>query len=233
MPSVLITGASRGFGRELLASFAAHEWTLFPLVRKQADAEQIAADFGSRCHPIIADVSAEAAGAAISAVLQEHTASLDLLINNAGHIRKNRNLAGATTNDLLDHFNVHCCGVLRCVNAALPFLRQAENPLVINVSSRRGSISWVLAYPGPTVYAYQIAKCAQNMLTALLDKELKEDNIRVFAIHPGQLRTDVAPSDADCEPGEAAVKLYQLIAGVDRNAGCRCYDISSGATIEW
>jgi NAD(P)-dependent dehydrogenase (short-subunit alcohol dehydrogenase family) len=55
MPSVLVTGASRGFGRELAVVFLGRGWTVFPLVRSpQAMAAWAGAD---RCFPLCADVA--------------------------------------------------------------------------------------------------------------------------------------------------------------------------------
>ena len=66
---------------------------------------------------------------------------LDLLVNNAGPIRKLRWLPETVTEDVEELFRVHCVGALRCTRAALPFLRRAPRPTVVNVTSRFGSIA--------------------------------------------------------------------------------------------
>ncbi len=231
MRSVLITGAGRGLGRELFEVYREREWTAFPLVRDPDLASRLRASAGSPCHPIVADVGTEQVEREISAVLGRHSNSLDVLINNAGHVKKRRGLDNTLAEDLEDLFRVHCVGAFRCVRAALPFLTKAERPVVVNVSSRRGSIGKTVAGLMGGIYSYKIAKCAQNMLTACLDREL--EGVRVFAVHPGRLKTDAAPPDADTDPRDAAIALAEWIDGVDDGTPCGFHDLMGGRLIEW
>ena len=106
-------------------------------------------------------------------------------------------------------------------------------PMVVNVTSRFGSIVRCANGEFRGLYSYSIAKCAQNMLTACLDQELRREGIRVFAVHPGRLRTSVAAVDADTEPRVAAVKLAEWVESVDRNADCGLYDLMGGGVLPW
>lgn len=233
MPSVLITGASKGFGRELFKVFLERGWTVFPVVRDPFIADDLKAVAWTAGYPIVADVTSPDAGNRIAKVLQARTRSLDLLVNNAGSIKKLRRLPNLTPEDLEELFQVHCVGALRCTLAALPFLRRAERPIVANITSRKGSIGLTVAGEGGDVYSYKIAKCAQNMLTACLDQELRAEGIRVFAVHPGRLMTDVAPADADTSPRDAAVRFADWVDSVDREAPCGIHDPVAGGLIEW
>jgi NAD(P)-dependent dehydrogenase (short-subunit alcohol dehydrogenase family) len=229
----LITGAARGFGRALLDGFAGRQWCVFPLVREPRVADELASSY-ERCRPIIGDVSHDEVHRRISDTLGEHTESLDLLVNNAGNIVKTPGVMGMTSAELVDHFQVHCVGAFRCVKAAFPFLARADKPLVVNISSRRGSFSFTRLEPVVgRAYAYRIAKCAQNMLTVCLDQELKQAGIRVFALHPGRLRTEIAPPDADTEPAQAAAALVTLVESIDRSAPCRLLDLMNHETLDW
>jgi len=233
---VLITGANKGFGRELLDIYAANGWDVFPLMRRQADAAALESLYSPRCFPIIADVGSDSVEKAISEVLKRHTSTLNLLINNAGNIRKEHGLDNATPEDLNAHFNVHCIGALRCTKAALPYLKNSYQPQVVNITSRWGSIAKTAAGRGgigKVIYAYKIAKCAQNMLTACLHQELKKDNIQVLSVHPGRLKTSVAPPDADIDPHEAAEKLFIWLQSIDDKLACKCYDLISDEAIDW
>ena len=233
MPSVLITGAGKGFGRELLTVFHQQGWTVFPLIRRSSQAEELQSSFGENCFPLMGDVTSENVTLEVARVLQAHTVSLDVLVNNAGNIKKLRGLENTSEKDLEEHFQVHCIGVLRCVKAALPFLRRSTAATIINITSRWGSIGRTISQKGCGIYAYQIAKCAQNMLTACLDQDLREKGIRVLAVHPGRLKTGVAPPDADIEPREAARKLFSWLQTIDRNTVCGCHELISGGLIEW
>ena len=130
-------------------------------------------------------------------------------------------------------FRVHCVGAFRCTRAALPFLRRAPRPIVVNVTSRFGSIARSAAGEFRGIYSYSIAKCAQNMLTVCLDQELRKEGIRVFAVHPGRLRTAAAAVDADTEPQVAAARLADWLDAIDRDAESFLYDLMGGGVLPW
>lgn len=230
MPSVLVTGAARGFGRALVDTYRGRGWTLYPLVRTSADAELLA---GERCHPIVADVGLAGVEDAIASVLGPREAALDLLVNNAGHVKKLRWLSETSDADIEELVRVHCLGTLRCTRAALPFLRRAGRATVINVSSRFGSVTRMAGGEFRGIYSYSIAKSAENMLTACLDRELRAEGIRVLAVHPGRLRTAAGAVDADTDPAVAAERLAGWVAELPRDAECALYDIMGGEIIPW
>jgi NAD(P)-dependent dehydrogenase (short-subunit alcohol dehydrogenase family) len=233
MPTVLITGAGRGLGREMTEVFGARGYVLLPLVRDPAVAQQLQSAYGSSCHPIIADVAATDVECRITSVLESSGGVLDILINNAGNIKKLRGLAQTEPEDLENLFRVHCIGAFRCFRAALPFLRNSKRAMVANVTSRWGSIGRTTAGQFRGIYSYQIAKCALNMLSACLDQEFRKEGLRVFAVHPGKLKTEIAAVDADVSPRLAAVRFADWIESVDIDKPCGFYDLMSGEVIEW
>ena len=233
MAKVLITGAGRGFGRELAGVFSRRGYTLFPLVRDPALAQDLKSVCGPLCHPIVADITAGDVETRIADVLNSHGGVLDVLINNAGNIKKLRGLANTLPEDMESLFRVHCVGAFRCTWAALPFLRKSKRALVLNVTSRWGSIGRTAAGNFRGIYSYQIAKCAQNMLSACLDQEFRKEGIRVFPVHPGRLKTEIAAADADVAPGLAASKLVDWVESLDREQPCACHDLMTGGLIEW
>lgn len=233
MKAVLITGAGRGFGRALLDEFSKRKWIVFPLVRKPEVADVLASTLGATCHPIVGDVACAEVEDRIAGVLEHQGAALDVLINNAGNIKKLRWLPNTNPEDLESLFRVHCVGALRCTRAALPFLRKSEKPLIVNLSSRWGSIGRTVAGQFRGIYSYQIAKCAQNMLTACLDQELRQQGIRVAAVHPGKLKTESAAVDADTPPEDAAARLADWVQSFDYEQPCRCHDLMGGGVLEW
>ena len=233
MSSVLVTGAGRGFGWELASLYVKRGWTVFPLVRTAESVAQWTESGAGGCHPILADVAEASVETAIGEVLGARTTSLDLLVNNAGVIRKRRWLPETTVDDVEEAFRVHCVGAFRCTRAVLPFLKRGRNPTVVNISSRFGSIAGATGGAFRGIYSYSIAKCAQNMLTACLDQELRQAGIRVLAVHPGQLRTTVAAADADTEPHVAAEKLADWLDSVGRDVECGLHDLMTGGVLPW
>jgi len=208
-------------------------WSLFPLVRDPQAAAPLESRYGATCHPIVGDVGKADVEERITQVLSQHTDSLDLLINNAGNIKKVRYLPNTTPEEIESLFRVHCLGTFRCTRAALPFLRKAARPVVVNMTSRWGSIGRAVSGEFRGIYSYQIAKCAQNMLTACLDQELSKEGIRVFAIHPGKLTTEAGAYDADIPPRESALRLADWLQAIDDRTVCGCHDLMTGGLIEW
>jgi len=231
MASILITGAGRGFGRELFRVYCRRGWTVFPLVRRPEVVEDLVRE--APCRPILVDITAPDVEEVVTSVLGRHTSALDVLINNAGSIKKLRGLTATDPADMEALYRVHCVGALRVTRACLPFLGRSARATVINISSRWSSITRTVAGHGCGIYAYQMAKCAQNMLSACLDLELQPRGIRVFAVHPGRLKTMVAAPDADTDPPVAAARLADWIENVDRAAGCACHDVMEEGIIPW
>lgn len=231
MSAVLVTGGARGFGRALLEEYLRRGWTVLPVVRDPRAAEALAAIAGTR--PIVADVGEAGVERAVARALAAADSPLDLLVDNAGQIKKLRGLAATTAEDLEELFRVHCVGALRCTRAALPWLRRADRPTVVNITSRFGSIARTEAGEFCGIYSYAIAKAAQNMLSVCLDHELRPEGIRVFAVHPGRLRTAVGAADADTEPAAAARRFADWVDEVDRDAVCGVHDLMAGGLIPW
>lgn len=124
----------------------------------------------------------------------------------------------------MDAVDVNVGGPLRLVQALLPNMLTASNPLIINVTSRLGSVS---AHARgdfselSTSYAYKISKAALNMLTISLAQDL-QDQIRVWAVHPGKLATVMGQADASKEPSLAAQQLRELVDSGDSTSPRFC-----------
>lgn len=219
MENIVITGCSRGLGYELLKCFHEHEHFVFPLVRKEQDVEKIKKEFPIRCHPIKADISSDTCIEHINKEIGRITQSVDIVINNAGIRGVEKEILKVTINEMKELFNIHCLGIVRTTKSLIPFLRNSENPRIINVSSRLGSISKIASgeFKGTYSYSYRVAKAAQNMLTICLSEELKSIGIHVSAIHPGKLKTLSGPIDADKEPQEAAKSIYDWVMTLNLN----------------
>jgi NAD(P)-dependent dehydrogenase (short-subunit alcohol dehydrogenase family) len=158
---------------------------------------------------------------------------LDLLVNNAGVGTPGTPLTEVDVSSLLDIVNVNVGGVIRATRAVLPNLLTAPTPLVINVSSRLGSIHDQATgrYSDySTSYAYRISKAAQNMATVCLANELSP-RVRVWGIHPGRLRTGMGRAGADGDPTDAAHRLLELATAEDVDSP-RLLDLEGGE-IAW
>ncbi|GAB2466637.1 SDR family NAD(P)-dependent oxidoreductase [Xylanimonas ulmi] len=201
----LVTGASRGFGAACVEVFAGAGWDV------------VAASRAPRSGALAGVVNAiwdvtDDDGSALRVALG--SAPLDLVVNNAGVGMPGTPLEGLDVTAMLGVLDVNVGGVLRTTRVALPNLRLARSPLVLNITSRLGSIhdQAVGRYRGfGTSYGYRISKAAQNMATVALAQELGPD-VRVWAVHPGSLATGMGRSGAGGDPVDAARELLRLAA---------------------
>ena len=230
MQSILVTGAARGFGHALVLAFLKRHWETIALVRKAVDVQGLS----KRGVTVIeADLATEHAETTISEVLHRRNSPLDVIINNAGNIVKSRGFANNRETDLTDLFQVHVVGTFRVVRACLPFLLQAPCPTIVNISSRKGSIERTAAGDFGGIYSYPIAKAGLNMLSSCLDAEFRTRGLRCLAVHPGGLKTDVAPPDADTEPETAAEKLADWLETINSDTPTGLHDLMADRLIPW
>ena len=123
-----------------LAARGAH---VFGTVRDDEGAAAFAEATGGSGTAIRADVTDEAAGAAIAAALAARDQPLDLLVNNAGVMTTGARIEEVRIADVDHLLRVHVHGPIRCTQAALPWLRRSPNGAIVNVTSRLGSIARV------------------------------------------------------------------------------------------
>ncbi|MES9666042.1 short-chain dehydrogenase [Bacillus cereus] len=215
---VLITGGNRGLGLELVKVFHENGHVVYPLVRTEVSVMKLKKMFSSRCFPILADLSTDESTEQIKNQLGEYTEYIDLVINNAGITGKETEILRTNSEELMELFNVHCLGVIRAVKGTYVALTKSNQPRIINVSSRLGSLHKMAGkeFPqGQFSYSYRIAKAAQNMLTLCLQQEFENEGIGVTAIHPGKLKTDIGAFDANMTPAEGAQNIYNWV--IDSN----------------
>ncbi|WP_242310996.1 SDR family NAD(P)-dependent oxidoreductase [Bacillus cereus group sp. BfR-BA-01331] len=211
---VLITGGNRGLGLQLVKVFHENGHIVYPLARSEVAVTQLKKMFSSRCFPILADLSIDESTEQIKNQLEEYTKYIDLVINNAGITGKETEILRTNSEELMELFNVHCLGVIRAVKGTYVALTKSNQPRIINVSSRLGSLHKMANkdFPqGKFSYSYRIAKAAQNMLTLCLQQEFENKGIGVNAIHPGKLKTDIGAFDANMTPAEGAQNIYDWV----------------------
>ncbi len=182
---VLITGANRGLGYELLKVFHLKNYDVFPLVRSEESSHKLLSEFPHRCFPIVADIGLDSCKEIIKTTLDQHTKEIDIVINNAGISGKEYQIEKVTSEEMMNLINIHCLGVMRTVQGSLDFLSNSSNPRIINVSSRLGSLTKMVSDEFKDryfSYSYRVAKASQNMLTVCLYQELRKKGIHVSAI---------------------------------------------------
>lgn len=139
-------------------------------------------------------------------VKQQHSdKQFDLLINNAG-IYLRMTLENIDFNAIQEQFEVNTLAPLKTSLAFLPLLKKGGK--IAMISSRAGSIG-DLASGGQ--YGYRPSKAALNMVSAILAKDLKEQEIAVAVLHPGYVKTDMTSGKGDLTVEESVAGLVQRI----------------------
>lgn len=206
--TVCITGVGRGLGRALFDECVARGFQTFGVLRDLKQYKDRLKDLDEeKAHLILADLLQDSCMDKIKNAVKGK--KVDLVINNAGVPFYNPTLQNQELEDLRKAFEIHCLSSFKVIKALRTNLIQSENATIINVSSRLSSLSGQnrgLYSHSNESYAYPIAKAAQNMLSVCLRKEF-QGAIKVIALHPGKLKTEVPPPDADLLPEQAAKQI--------------------------
>ena len=177
--TTVITGGSRGIGAAAVERFAARGDRVYFLYEKDHEAARtVSAKTGAAA--ICCDVAdSQGVKAAFSQI-----SDVDILVNNAGICYYG--LMSQMPESQWDRiFDVNVKGIYNCVNAAMPFFLQKHRGCVINVSSMWGRVG------ASCEAAYSATKGAVIALTKALAKELGPSGIRVNAVAPGVILTDM------------------------------------------
>ncbi|KMO12476.1 SDR family NAD(P)-dependent oxidoreductase [Methylobacterium indicum] len=186
----IVTGGSRGIGRALSEALAAHGADVAIVVRstiEQADA--LAAELntnGGDSFAIRADVANPADVERMAAAVEARWGRADILVNNAGIV-----LPGNAEEYPLDQWrqtlSVNLDGVFLVSQAIGRMMIRQKSGSIINIGSMSGRIvNWPFRHA-----AYNVSKAAVHMLTKCLATEWAEHNIRVNALAPGYIMTEL------------------------------------------
>lgn len=175
---VLVTGASRGLGRDIALRFAGEGASVFIGYQNRRDeAEECAARcaaFGVEAVPLALDLQDAVSTRASIAALP----ALDVLVNNAATIRDQFFLLQSDADDA-EVIATNLNGTMACIRAALPGMMRSGKGVVVNVASVAG------LHGSPGQASYSASKGGIIALTRTLARELAERGIRVNAVAPG------------------------------------------------
>ena len=204
MTTIFITGAGRGIGFELARQSVEKGWNVIGSVRSSDAQSELA-----RKLPEIAVVKFDVTDhAAIEKVANAFHTPIDVLVNNAGIIGP---LVQSTLEMDFEGFaNTMATNVLAPLKVSqvfLPFLRQGNNPRIVNISSKMGRME----FSASDRIAYRSSKAALNKVTQAQATDLKNESITCIAMHPGWVQTDMGGAVADVTPQESASGILDVI----------------------
>ena len=210
MKNIFITGGNRGIGKGLVEIFSENNKVFFSARDKQKARSVIESIGNENIDYVIMDVSDERNVQNGIESLKEKTDSIDILINNAGILIPGlkHKIDAVETDDesILKTFNINTIGVLRVCKAVLPLMRPTSR--IINISSGMGQMEGMATGS----IAYRLSKSALNALTIVLSQELSSKDIKVNAICPGWVQTDMGGYEATLTVKESveSIKKFAL-----------------------
>jgi NAD(P)-dependent dehydrogenase (short-subunit alcohol dehydrogenase family) len=181
--SVLVTGGGSGLGEAVARHFVARGARVTVSGRRAGKIEAVASSLGDACRAVTGDVAVPADRVRMVAAAVEHGGGLETLVNAAGNMYRTA-LADLDEGRLLELFHTNVVGPMRLTADALPHLTAASGNVVFF-----GSVHTQRAFPGASPYA--ATKGALETLTGVLAAELGTSGVRVNAIRPGGVPTEI------------------------------------------
>lgn len=225
----LVTGANRGIGLAFVRQLLARGDRVVATCRHPGKAtalNTLTGEYPGRLHVLPLDVADARSRAELVRELplvygdDVEKPVIDLLINNAGVLHSGERFGTLSAAHLEDSFRTNAAGPLLLTEALAPML--ADGGTVANLSSQLGSITNTTRFGTPS---YNISKAAQNMATVLLAHALRDRGIRVVALHPGWVQTDMGGDGAQITVDASVTGLLRVIGNLSA--------ADSGRFLDW
>ena len=181
---VLVTGATSGFGRATARRFIAAGARVVAAGRRADRLKALAAECGTRLHPVVLDVRDQDAVFAAVAALPGPFAAVTVLVNNAGLALGLGPAHEVDLDDWTTMIDTNVRGLAQMTRAVLPGMVERGRGHVINMGSIAGE------YPYPGGNAYCGTKAFVRQFSLALRADLNAHNVRVTVIEPGMAETE-------------------------------------------
>ena len=205
MPSVLITGASRGLGLEFARQYAADGWTVIATCRNPIGVGELATIKGDVAVYGL-DVANEPSLARFAQDIGDKP--IDVLINNAGIHGPRGGAEDVTVSEWMPVMQTNVMSPLLVSRALIDNIRAGARKQIVNISSMMGSID-MCSSSGSLIY--RSSKAALNMVMKCYASELAPEGICVTMFHPGWVRTDMGGPQATLSVAESIGGMRKTI----------------------
>lgn len=187
--AVIITGSSRGIGRAIALAFADNGADLVIHGTREGALRQLQSEIqakGVRCEYVAGDIGMYATAEKLAATCMNIYGKIDTLVNNAG-INSRYSFADVTLEEWDQMIQTNLTSAFYTCKCVVPYMLEQKSGCIINMSSSAGKT----AHPNASV-CYGVSKAGINSLTQKLAYDLAPQGIRVNAICPGPIETDMS-----------------------------------------
>ena len=231
----LVTGTDMGLGFALTEAVLKQSDTVFSCTYKPASDKMLALKEQYPDDLFIVegvDIGSDESVAKAVAEVSGHTDKLDVIINNGAINPDNfKSKLGEIDFDIAQAvLNVNSLGALRISQGFLSHLRKGYLRTLVNISSEAGSITQSYRITG---FDYCMSKAALNMASSMLQTYLKPDGIKVLAIYPGWMQTEMGGPEAILAPSEVAKKILHLVMAFQGKFNSHIFIDNEGNKIDW
>eukprot|EP00121_Abeoforma_whisleri_P013117 Awhi_evm1s12106 len=186
---VVVTGATKGIGRQLVIQLRKLGFTVFASGRNSQELEQLREETG--CYGAVYDLSSAEAPVALYEDAKKTMGQIDVLINNAAYSNLNKKItiAEETLENYEIQFAINTRAPFLLCRAAMKDMCERKNGHIVNV------ISSVTKTKNANFGIYTATKHALQGMTGVLQKEAQPNNVKVTAVHPGGTDTSIREAD--------------------------------------
>ena len=204
--NIFITGGNRGIGLGLLKGLSISNNVIFSVRDKDKGEKTLKEIKNLHADYVVMDVDDTNSIEVAAGELKNKMSTLDILFNNAGILLKEYNVDAVDTPEtsILKTFNTNTLGVLRVSRSVIPLMKNGGR--IINVSSGMGQLEDMESGS----IAYRLSKTALNALSKVMSNELSSKNIKVNAICPGWVQTDMGGSSANLTVKESTDRIIKF-----------------------
>jgi 2-dehydro-3-deoxy-L-rhamnonate dehydrogenase (NAD+) len=236
----IVTGAARGIGKAVAWELARNGAAVAVADRDQPGAEQVAAELreaGYRAIAVAVDVSKRESVEQMVRTTEEALGPVDVLVNNAGIAGRAVPILEVTDQDWDDMIAIDLTSVFLCCRAVMGGMIERRRGAIVNVASIAGKEG------NPNMVPYSTAKAGVIGLTKSLAKEVAPLGIRVNAVSPAVIETEIlkqlTPEQVEYmktripmarlgKPEEVATVIQFLVSDGSSFVTAQCYDCSGG-----
>lgn len=188
MASVLITGTSTGLGLATALTLGRAGHHVYATMRDPSRSPELGQKTAQEKLPIkisVMDVDSDTSVKTAITNIQKEAGQIDVLVNNAG-VERNGSIEELPLSEFRAVMETNYFGVIRCIQALVPSMRQRRSGCIINIASVAGHIA------NSPLAPYTASKFALEALSEALAGEMKTFNVRVAIVEPGIIDTPMA-----------------------------------------